>query len=60
MLNLKVQYFGHLVQRADLLDKTLMIRKMESKRSRGQQSMRCLDVITDSMNVSLSKLWETV
>ena len=53
MLNLKIQYFGHLVQRADLLDKTLMIRKMESKRSRGQQSMRCLDIVTNSMDINL-------
>ena len=60
MLKLKLQYFGHLMQRTDSLEKTLMLGKIEGMRRRGQQRMRLLDGITDSMNISLSKLQELV
>ena len=55
---LKLQYFGHLMQRTDSLEKTLMLAKIEGRRRRGQQRMRCLDVITNSMDMSLSKFRE--
>ena len=60
MLKLKLQYFGHLMQRADSLEKTLMLGKIEGKRRRAQQRIRWLLIITNSVDMNLSKLWEMV
>ena len=60
ILKLKIQYFGHLMRKADSFEKTLMLGKIEGRRRRGQRRMRRLDVITDSRDISLGKLWELV
>ena len=60
MLNLKLQYFGHLMQRADSLEKTLMLGKIQGRKRRGQQKIRWLDGVTDSVDMNLGKLWEMV